>query len=78
MSSTVISFRVDEATYRRLQNVWIDCIDRANAAGDTVQAKVLHTMSLSTFARIVFDSGLSNVVADLNRGGTTTSPMGAK
>lgn len=76
--SKVISFRIDDLSEKQLEHVYECCIKNAADRHDDVQENLLRNLSISTFAKIVFYTGLDYVAADLNRGGTTTSPMGAK
>lgn len=74
--STVISFRIDELSEKQLQHVYKRCIENANKRGDTVQENLLNSLSMSTFAKIVFYTGLDYVAADLDAPkGVTTTPL---
>ena len=76
--SKVISFRIDDLSEKQLEYVYERCIKNAADRNDNVQENLLRNMSMSTFAKIVFYTGLDYVAADLNGGATTTPPMGAK
>lgn len=82
MTSKVISFRITEGEFAYLMKVHSQVIEDSFAAGHDVTGRVLKEMSVNTFAKIVFDHGLDHILednrSDLNRGGTTTSPMGDK
>lgn len=82
MKTKVISFRITAGEAEYLDKVKDRFCEESAAAGHVVSSRVVFEMSTNTFAKIVFYHGLDHILddnrVDLNRGATTTPPMGAK